>query len=76
MTRGKRRGGAWRRLLETIARWENAMDYTPCDYAFDRIGNLEREVALLRGEVKTLPAVSGAGGQTEPVSSSPVEAVR
>jgi hypothetical protein len=52
------------------------MDYTPCDYAFDRIGNLEREVALLRGEVKTLPAVSGAGGQTGPVSSSPVEAVR
>ena len=75
MTRGKRRGGAWRRLIETIARWENAMDYTPCDYALDRIGNLEREVALLRDKLTTLPVVDTAGTRIEPAVRSPAEAL-
>jgi hypothetical protein len=76
MTSGKRRTGFWNRLIEAIATWENAMDYTPYDYALDRVSNLEREVTLLRDELRMVAAVGRAGGQTEPVSSSPVEAVR
>jgi hypothetical protein len=43
--------------------WENAMDYTPCDYVLDRVCNLEREVLLLREQLKASPALNRAGGR-------------
>jgi hypothetical protein len=43
------------------------MDYTPYDYAPDRVSNLE--VTLLRDELRMVATVGKAGGQTEPVSS-------
>jgi hypothetical protein len=53
-----------------------ALDYSGFDYTLDRVGNLEREVALLRNELRMVTGAGRAGSQTEPVSSSPVEAVR
>jgi hypothetical protein len=75
MTNGKRRSGAWSRLIETIAAWEKAIDYTPYDYALDRIGDLERQVTQLRAEVRMLPGARRAVSQTKPASSTPAEAV-
>jgi hypothetical protein len=71
MTNGKRRDGVWRSLIKRIAAWEDAMDYTPNDYALDRIGDLERQVALLRDEVRILPAV-GTAHRMEPRSQAKV----
>jgi hypothetical protein len=51
MKNGKRPAGVWGRLIETIAAWEDAMDYTASDYALDRITNLELEVARLKGKL-------------------------
>ena len=39
------------RVIDAMAAWENAMDYTPYDYVLDRVCNLEREVLLLRDEL-------------------------
>ena len=39
------------------------MDYTPYDYVLDRVCNLEREVLLLRDELRASPALNKAGGR-------------
>jgi hypothetical protein len=44
------------------------MDYTPYDYALDRIGALERQVNLLRDELRAGSKVAGADGRAEPAS--------
>jgi hypothetical protein len=69
MTRDhKRQSGLWRRAIETIRAWENAMDYTPYDYALDRIGALERQVSQLRDELRAMPAVNWVDGRAERAS--------
>lgn len=60
---GKKRKSAFGRVIDAIVAWENAMDYTPYDYVLDRVGNLEREVLLLRDELKSSPALKKAGGR-------------
>ena len=62
------------RVIDAIVAWENAMDYTPYDYVLDRVCNLEREVLLLRDELRALPALNNAGDRAKPASSSPAVA--
>jgi hypothetical protein len=70
----KKRKGTFGRVIDAIVAWENAMDYTPYDYVLDRVCNLEREVLLLRDEVRALPALNSACGRAKPASSSPAVA--
>ena len=67
MKRGKQRTRFWSRLIQTIKAWDDAMDYTATDYALDRIGNLEREVAQLKDRVS-------ARSPSESAARSPAEA--
>jgi hypothetical protein len=46
--------GPFRRLWQTLAAWERAMDYSPYDYALDRVGALEHEVLGLKEQVASL----------------------
>ena len=69
----KKQKGAFGRVIDAIAAWEKAMDYTPYDYVQDRVSNLEREVLQLRDELRALPAGNSAGGRAKPASSSPTE---
>ena len=67
----KRRKGTFGRLIDAIVVWENAMDYTAHDYVLDRVCNLEREVLLLRDEVRALPALNNASDRAKSASSPP-----
>ena len=67
----KKRNGAFGRVIDAIAAWEKAMDYTPYDYVQDRVSNLEREVLQLRDELRALPAGNSAGSRAKPASTSP-----
>jgi hypothetical protein len=60
---GKKRKRAFGRVIDAIVAWENAMDYTPYDYVLDRVCNLEREVFLVREELRASPALNKAGGR-------------
>ena len=73
-TDSKTRRGTLGRVIDAIVAWENAMDYTPYDYVLDRVCNLEREVLLLRDELRALPALNNAGDRAKPASSSPAVA--
>jgi uncharacterized protein involved in cysteine biosynthesis len=44
--------GKFRRALAAVGAWVQALDYTGFDYALDRIKCLERELALLREELR------------------------
>jgi hypothetical protein len=70
----KKRTGIFGRLIDAIVAWEDAMDNTPHDYVLDRVCNLEREVLLLRDELRALPALNNAGDRAKPASSSPAVA--
>ena len=70
----KKRKGTFGRVIDAIVAWENAMDYTPYDYVLDRVCNLEREVSLLRDELRALPALNSARDRARPASSSPAVA--
>ena len=48
--------GALRRLMNKIARWSEAMDYSGFDYTFDRIASVERELAALKDRMRQLEA--------------------
>jgi hypothetical protein len=69
----KKQKGTFGRVIDAIAAWEKAMDYTPYDYVQDRVSNLEGQVSQLRDELRALPAGNSAGGRTKPASSSPTE---
>jgi len=40
--------GAFRRLMNKVARWSEAMNYSGFDYTVDRIAFIERELAALK----------------------------
>ena len=40
--------GAFRRLMNKVARWSQALDYSGIDYTFDRLALIERELAALK----------------------------
>ena len=44
--------GKFRRALEAVFAWIEAMDYTSFDYTLDRIERLEREVGRLKEEMR------------------------
>ena len=44
--------GAFRRLMNKVARWSEAMDYSGFDYTFDRIASVERELAALKDRMR------------------------
>ena len=68
---GKKRKGAFGRVIHAIAAWGKAMEYTPYDYVLDRVGNLEREVLLLRDELRASPSLNSDADCAKPASSSP-----
>jgi hypothetical protein len=45
----------WRRFIDGLIAWENAMDYSSGDYALDRVVWLEKQVAELRDELRQSP---------------------
>ena len=47
-----RASGAFRRLMNKVARWSEAMDYSGFDYTFDRIASVERELAALKDRMR------------------------
>jgi hypothetical protein len=71
---GQKRKGTFGHLIDAIVAWENAMDYTPYDYVLDRFSNLEREVLLLRNELRALPALNNASDRAKSASSPPAVA--
>ena len=40
----KKRKGTFGRVIDAIMAWAKAMEYTPYDYALDRVGGFRREV--------------------------------
>jgi hypothetical protein len=48
--------GAFRRLMNKVARWSEAMDYSGFDYTFDRIASVERELAVLKDRMRQFEA--------------------
>jgi hypothetical protein len=65
----KKRNGTLGRLIDAIVAWGNAMDYMHDDYVLDRLCNLEREVLLLRDELRALPALNNASDHAKSASS-------
>ena len=48
--------GLFRRLLKKVAIWEEALNYSGFDYTFDRLANVERELAALKDRMRQLEA--------------------
>ena len=48
--------GAFRRLMNKIARWSEAMDYSGFEHTFDRMASVERELAALKDRMRQLEA--------------------
>jgi hypothetical protein len=48
--------GLFRRLLKKVAIWEEALNYSGFDYTFDRLANVERELAALKDRMRRLEA--------------------
>jgi hypothetical protein len=50
------RPGVLRRLMKKVAIWEEALNYSGIDYTFDRIANVERELAELKDRMRQFEA--------------------
>lgn len=44
----------FRRAWQALVGWVSAMDYSPHEYALDRVDAMERELLALRSEVSSL----------------------
>jgi hypothetical protein len=51
-----REPGAFRRLMNKVARWSEALDYSGFDYTFDRIAFVERELAEIKDRMRQFEA--------------------
>ena len=51
-----REPGAFRRLMNKVARWSEALDYSGFDYTFDRIAFVERELAAIKDRMRQFEA--------------------
>ena len=51
-----RRPGAFRRLMNQVARWSKALDYSGFNYTLDRIASVERELAAINNRMRQLEA--------------------
>ncbi len=53
MTTDVSRGpGVFRRLMNRVAGWSEALDYSGFEYTFDRISLIERELAALKNRMR------------------------
>jgi len=59
--------GAFRRLMNKVARWSEAMDYSGFDHTFDRIASVERELAALKDRMRQLEASRHAPPDVAPM---------
>ena len=59
--------GAFRRLLNKVARWSEALDYSGFDYTLNRIAFVERELAALKERMRQFEA-----SRHEPPDVSPM----
>ena len=48
--------GAFRRLMNKVARWSEALDYSGFDYTLDRIASVERELAEIKDRLRQFEA--------------------
>jgi hypothetical protein len=48
--------GAFRRLMNKVAKWSEALDYSGIDYALDRIAFIERELAEVKDRMRQFEA--------------------
>ena len=48
--------GALRRLMNKVARWSEALDYSGFDYTLDRIATIERELAAIKDRMRQFEA--------------------
>ena len=48
--------GAFRRLMNKVAKWSEAMDYSGFDYTLDRMAFFERELAELKDRMRQFEA--------------------
>lgn len=48
--------GVFRRLMNKMTRWSEALDYSGFDHAWDRIASVERELAALKDRMRQLEA--------------------
>jgi hypothetical protein len=48
--------GAFGRLMNKVARWSQALDYSGIDYTFDRIAFIERELVELKDRMRQFEA--------------------
>ena len=48
--------GAYRRLMNKVVRWSEAMAYSRFDYTLDRIASVERELAAIKDRLRQLEA--------------------
>lgn len=55
-THASSRQGAFRRLMNKVVKWSEALEYSSVDYTFDRIAFVERELADLRDRMRQLEA--------------------
>ena len=59
--------GAFRRLMNKVARWSQALDYSGIDYTFDRLAFIERELAALKDRMRQFEA-----SRHEPTDGRPI----
>ena len=48
--------GAFRRLMNSVATWSEALNYSGMDYTLDRIASFEREIAEIKDRMRQLEA--------------------
>ena len=48
--------GVFRRLMNKVTIWEEAMNYSGFDYTLDRIASVERELAALKDRMRQFEA--------------------
>ena len=68
-----------RRRWASLMAWVAAMDYSAADYTNDRIGGLEREVELLKDELRRTHMSAGAadgGFETVLLAREPIDGWR
>jgi hypothetical protein len=56
MTSDTAEPGLFRRLLKKVVIWEEALNYSGFDYTFDRLANVERELAALKDRMRQIEA--------------------
>jgi hypothetical protein len=44
--------GTFRRLINKVVRWSEALDYSGYDYTLDRIASVERDLAAIKDRMR------------------------